>query len=177
MGELQDDMPIRQLRSLQLVICAPDDAIWQALLSACENNRVVEVASLLQKPLDPNWREADTYLSPIHHAAKQGHLEVVRILLEAGADQNAATANGITALMFAARQGHLEVVRLLLETGADKNAAMAHGRTALMLAAKEGHLDVVRTLLKAGADMNAATADGRTASMLAAADGHLEVTN
>ena len=68
MGELQDDMPVGQLPpSLQLVVldyCAPQEAVWQALLSACGTSRVVEVASLLQKPLDPNWTGADTDRPP-----------------------------------------------------------------------------------------------------------------
>ena len=79
-------------------------------------------------------------------AAANGHLEVVRLLLEAGADKNAADARGDNALITAALYGQLEVVRLLLEAGADKNAAMANGTTALMLAAENGHLEVVRLL-------------------------------
>ena len=114
MGELQDDMPVGQLPpSLQLVVldyCAPEEAVWQALLSACGSNRVVEVASLLQKPLDPNWTGADTDRPPMHHAAENGHLEVARLLLEAGADENAARADGITALMAAAICGRLDMV-------------------------------------------------------------------
>ena len=49
-------------------------------------------------------------------AADRGHLEVVRLLIEAGADANVAIA-------IAAQNGHLEVVELLLQAGADKNAA------------------------------------------------------
>ncbi|CAK9117943.1 unnamed protein product [Durusdinium trenchii] len=57
MGELQDDLLLRQLPSVQLVVldfCMPEETIWEDLLLACENNRVVEVTQLLQKPLDPN---------------------------------------------------------------------------------------------------------------------------
>ncbi|CAK9099458.1 unnamed protein product [Durusdinium trenchii] len=151
-GELQDDVPVRQLPpSLQLVIlnfCAPKEAVWEALLRACEDNRVAAVRRLLQKPLDPNGRGAETDPTPppMFVAAERGHLEVVRLLLEAGANQNAARANGTTALKDAARNGHLEVVRLLLEAGADKNAAQVNGTTALMAAAEHGHLEVVRLL-------------------------------
>ena len=68
--------------------------------------------------------------------AERGHLEVVRLLLEAGADKDAATQPGATALMFVAKNGHLEVVRLLLEAGADKDAATEPGATALMFAVR-----------------------------------------
>ncbi|CAK9019884.1 unnamed protein product [Durusdinium trenchii] len=167
MGELQDDMPVRQLPSLQLVVldfCAPEEAKWKALLHACENNRVVEVEQLLQKPLDPNRRGPSPQPEwPMFSAAALGYLEVVRMLLEAGAEKNAATQDGETALMAAARDGHLEVVQVLLEAGAEKNAATQDGETALMAAARDGHLEVVQVLLKAGADKNAATQDEETA--------------
>ena len=71
---------------------------------------------------------------PMSSAAAHGYLEVVRLLLEAGADQNAEQQDGSTALMAAAQNGHLQVVRVLLEAGADKNAAMQNGATALMMA-------------------------------------------
>ena len=66
----------------------------------------------------------------MYFAAFKGHLEVLRLLLEAGADKNAANANGATALMAAALKGHLEVVRLLLEAEADTNVARGDGLTA-----------------------------------------------
>ena len=87
MGELQDDMPVTQLLSVQLVMldfCAPEEAVWEALLLACKGNRVDEVTSLLQKPLNPNSTGADADHPPIYLAAERGHLEVVRLLLEAG---------------------------------------------------------------------------------------------
>ena len=46
-------------------------------------------------------------------AAQEGHVEVVRLLLEAGADKSWADSCGDTALMWAAREGHVEVERLL----------------------------------------------------------------
>ena len=179
LGELRDDMPVKKLPSLQLVIldfCAPEQATSEALLLACQNNRVVEVEQLLQKPLDPNrGGTGPPPVWPMYSAAALGYLEVVQVLLEAGADKNAATQDGETALMAAARDGHLEVVQVLLDAGADKNAAKQNGATALMLAAQNAYLEVVQVLLEAGADKNAAMQDGATALMIAAQNGHLEV--
>ena len=61
-------------------------------------------------------------------AAFNGYTQVVRVLLEAGADKNVARQDGATALMAAAQNGHWEVVRVLLDAGADKNAESKTGQ-------------------------------------------------
>ena len=88
----------------------------------------------------------------LHLAAIEGHPEVVKLLLEEGADKDAATVEGqLTvggqkALHLAALHGRSEVVKLLLEAGADKDAVDLEGRTALDLAIERRHLEVVRLL-------------------------------
>ena len=67
---------------------------------------------------------------------------MAQLLLEAGADTNAADKHVVNALMHAACDGQLEVVRLLLEAGTDKNAADTDGATALMAATFNDHLEV-----------------------------------
>ncbi|CAK9100631.1 unnamed protein product [Durusdinium trenchii] len=175
LGELEDDLALRTLSSVQLIIlplCAPDKTMEEELLRGCAENNVAQIEWLLQKPLDPN-RDG------LVLAASCGHLEVVRLLLEAGADKDAADTDGSTALQFAAGKGHchLKVVRLLLEAGADKDAADTDGSTALHFAARNGHLKVVQLLREAGADKDAADTDGCTALGFAAynGNGHLEV--
>ncbi len=117
----------------------------------------------------------------LQRAAGKGDDAVVRKLLAANADVNAAAAGyeGPTALQAAAEGGHLEVVKRLLAANADVNAAAADddGSTALQAAAERGHLEVVERLLAANADVNAAAANhyGRTALQAAAEGGHLEV--
>lgn len=103
----------------------------EALLLACEENRAVELTSLLRKPLDPNGANAAGDLSPFLVAVHIGHLDLVQLLLEAGADTNAAKANGATALIVAVWSCQLEVVQLLLEAGAWTNAADADGGNCL----------------------------------------------
>ncbi|RPB22045.1 ankyrin, partial [Terfezia boudieri ATCC MYA-4762] len=58
----------------------------------------------------------------LHIAAKKGHLEVVKVLLDKGATINAMTHVNRTALHMAAENGHLEVVKVLLDKGATINA-------------------------------------------------------
>ena len=60
--------------------------------------------------------------TPLFIAALEGHLEVVRFLVESGANKDQGlTDDGRTALFIAAENGHLEVVRFLVESGANKD--------------------------------------------------------
>jgi hypothetical protein len=88
--------------------------------------------------------------------------------LQAGADVNAASQTGFTALMAASSAGNVEMVRVLIERGARVNEKTIDGRTALHYAAEHPNTsDVMPILLKAGADINAKL--GSTAQHLAGA--------
>ncbi|MBX3466268.1 MAG: ankyrin repeat domain-containing protein [Planctomycetes bacterium] len=91
---------------------------------------------------EPSFRSA-----PLTHAAYRGHLEVVRVLLEANAPLR--PRNAWNPLEQAAAGGHLELVLALLQAGAKPDAG-----DALAEAAKGGHLEIMRALLDAGADPN-----------------------
>ena len=52
--------------------------------------------------------------TPLYVAAQNGHLDIVKALLEAGADRNQAMNSGATPLFIAAEKGHLDVVEMLL---------------------------------------------------------------
>ena len=178
-GELEDDMPLTPMPNVQLVIlplCIPDETTQEELLQSCLENRVAHLEQLLRKPHDPNGIRLLAHgKTALFMAAQNGHLEVVRLLIEAGADKAAAHSTGATAVFIAAQNGHLEVVRLLIEAGADKDAVKNNGGTALQIAAHNGHLEVVRFLLEAGADKDAARTDGATALFMAYQNGHVEV--
>ena len=101
-------------------------------------------------------------------AAFNGDIALVKASLRAGADVNAKTNTGITALMEAVWMGKANMIRLLLKGGADVNAKADNGTTALMQAAGMGKANKIRLLLKGGADVNARDAnDGTTALMQA----------
>ena len=112
-------------------------------------------------------------MTPLHHAARQGHAEVVQALLEAGADVNRLSADGTSPLLIATINGHWDLGLFLLEHGADPNLA-AHSGIAPLFAtinlrwvAKTqypqplshwnqavNYLDYMGALIEAGADPN-----------------------
>jgi ankyrin repeat protein len=87
--------------------------------------------------------------TPLHSAAAAGQLEVIEVLLAAGADVNAVQHGGYTPLLEAAATGRAELVETLLERGADPAARLADGRTAVDLAATGGHVQLAERLERA----------------------------
>jgi ankyrin repeat protein len=59
---------------------------------------------------------------PIHHAARNGDTEIVRLLIEHGADVNATNPRGHTVLYCAGGHGHLDILQLLLDKGVERAA-------------------------------------------------------
>jgi len=80
---------------------------------------------------------------PLHAAVAGGHVDVALLLIERGADVNAADAGGHTPLHIAAEGGYLPVVKALLDRGADPHAVDAEDKTPLSRAAARNHHQVV----------------------------------
>lgn len=95
------------------------------------------------------------YGNALTAASFDGTIEIIKLLLDAGANINSADG---WALQTAADQGHVEVVNLLLERGADVNATTTNTNmpkcTALQAAVESGKGDIVDILLEHGADPN-----------------------
>jgi len=98
--------------------------------------------------------------------------EVVKLLIDKGADVNARRNNGETPLHHAATK---EVAELLIANSANKNAKDDSGETHLHHAAKYGRKEVVELLIAKGADVNAKRNNGQTPLHRAAGGGHKEV--
>ena len=71
-------------------------------------------------------------------AVRKGHTEVVRALVESGADKNNHDSNGITPLLEAIKRNNLDIVKLLVEARADIEFMDGYGATPLNFAARKG---------------------------------------
>jgi ankyrin repeat protein len=83
-------------------------------------------------------------------------VEVVRELLNHGANVNTADKDCVTPLSVASQNGHVEVVRELLNHGANVNTADNDGVTPLLVESQNGHVEVMRELVNHGANVNTA---------------------
>ncbi len=81
-------------------------------------------------------------LSPLQYAARDGRVEIARVLLDSGADINLTEANAITPLVTAIVNNRIDVARLLIERGADISTADWYGRTPLWAAVETRNMDV-----------------------------------
>ncbi len=120
------------------------------MIAACRNGRVEKVRKHVEAGMSVNGVEQRDGHRPLTAAAAAGQLEVVRFLLDMGADPDSQNYFEKPALVLAATKGHLAVVKLLLDRGADVNL---QGSTwaAIAEAAQAGHFAVVKELMSRGA--------------------------
>ena len=81
-------------------------------------------------------------------AALKGHVEVIKVLAELGADKDAKNAHGATALFWAALNGHMEAIRVLVELGANKEAEDRNKAVQMAAKAEEVFLKMILILLR-----------------------------
>ena len=85
----------------------------------------------------------------MHYAATRGHLDIMRMLLEAHAYIDAESPNGTTPLMMAAHYGTPQAVRLLLDEGADPTLKNQLGLSAIDFAQRANRADVAAAIAAA----------------------------
>lgn len=136
------------------------------LMAAARAGSAAAVQLFIERGADVNAVEALQEQTALMWAAAEGHLDVVDVLLDNGANPNLKSrtselstrstradypSGGFTALMWAVRNGNEPVARRLIEGGADPNLTNADGSTAMMLAIVNDRFDLAATLLELGA--------------------------
>jgi ankyrin repeat protein len=134
----------------------PTEETIGAYLGACRSGQVEVIDWFLRNgvPVDlhPPGEEWGGIGCPgLHHAVVNGHSDVVRRLLGAGADVTLVDdVHGSHALAWAASAGHADIVRLLLEAGAEPGHRNVHGRSASGLALDNGFSEIAAAIDHAG---------------------------
>jgi glycerophosphodiester phosphodiesterase len=123
------------------------------LALATKSNFVVIVKLLVDAGVDINWQD-DQGETAMHVAARFGHAECARLLLEGTNDQKAdvelvENTFSWTPLHIASVDGHLQIAKLLVATGAEVNKQDVSGWTAREHAALRGHMDIAEFLADA----------------------------
>lgn len=132
---------------------------------------------IIARGANVNWVSRTRGTSALVAASTNGHVEIVRLLLQNGASVDLQCNDGWTPLMGASEEGHIEVAKLLLQEGGAKvNFTDSEGWSALMSASGRGHTDVVKLLLQYGAQVNHQRSDGWCALIHASSCGHTETT-
>jgi len=155
----------------KLLIGAGADVSARSNYVAAANGRGFEGRTPVASRTDPKTEEfASGWLTPLTLAAREGDVEMARILVNAGADVNAVAGDGKTALALAIFNGNYDVASLLVDSKADVNKADAQRFTPLFYAVDRRNMEtapnfpwmvtadpmpLIRKMLDAGANPNA----------------------
>lgn len=140
------------------------------LVEAAETGDIAAVLKLLDSGVDPNAAFEEFGTTPLINACREGHLKVVRLLVERGADVHQRSRGDFAMPPILLAAHHPEVLTFLLEHGADPNAADESGRVPLHRALWMPCVECIRILLAAGADRDIEW-DGAPAILIASYSG------
>ena len=163
---------------LEYLICRyysriSDDDRGELLACAAANNCVENVKCMLAHEFSPVslYRDEPTAV----WAMQSENMELIRLLISAGASVNSENEMGQTLLLTAAADGQLEICRQLIEMGALIEKSDDHKNTPLLMACSYGRGEVVQLLLSHGADADVRCSEGSTALQRAIGYGHTEI--
>lgn len=141
------------------VDCSPNSS---KLYAMAMRGDTVGVQRLVNTGMNLDKRSMGHGWNALQVASSSGHIGVVRVLLDGGADPDYEGAGGVTALGVAAANGRVFVIDELLQHCADINHQSKDGRTPLHGAAQYGFIEAVKLLVEHGADVTIRDDRGRT---------------
>lgn len=150
---------------------------YQELIFLAAKNGYTEIIDLLLKHNVHVIDIRNTYdKPPLMIASKEGHQDIVKLLIDNGANVNTTDICGRNALMLSAFYGNVSGAKFLIEHGANEIWTCVGGDTGLICAATRGHVDFVRWLLdERNVDVNQRDRGGMIALCYAAAHRHDDV--
>ena len=147
-----------------------------ALMNAVKNNNVALVGELIKQGINVNELDVNKD-APLIIAAYNGYTEIVKLLLESGADVSVVDPGmKATALHAAAYAGNAEVAKLLIEHKIDiDKQGPYNGYTALHDAVWQNNIETAQILIEAGANLNIKSHTGETPLEFAKSRNHREI--
>ncbi len=150
------------------VVSAVDKMGKTPLHIAAVNNQLDAAVFLIEHGTDVNAKDKNGGFTALDLALSSYHyIDMMRLLIDRGANVNTASSQGITPLHEAAMRGQKNAIDLLVARGADVNARDEKGNTALLWALMMGRSDAAMALIDGGADVNARDAMGVSPLMAA----------
>jgi ankyrin repeat protein len=162
----------RQMQNYSCEFPYPNKEISSFLVKHGKPELIYRFLSVYRVDITSTLETGETMLS---WASLRGHEQIVKLLLDKGADINAQGGPYSNALQAASEGGYEQVVKLLLDKGADVNAQGGPHSSALQAASVGGHEQIVKLLLNKGADVNAQGGYHGNALQAALAGGHEQI--
>lgn len=120
------------------------------LILACMSGNLSKVKHLIAKGISVNPATSQLFYAPLEMASVEGHLEIVKYLIDQGADVESSNNWSVRS---ACRRGHFDIVKYLVDKGAD---VTADDNNAIKMAVRANRLDIIKYLVAVGADPDCA---------------------
>ena len=151
-----------------------------AFSAACKEGELKSLEVLLAHGADVESNDINGWSALFvsakdYHVVRRYHADIVKYLLQHGANPNVKDMTGTTPLIKASQKGSTEIVRVLLEGGANVDIQDDDGSSALFFSALSGHAEIVDLLLKHGAQVNLKAEFEKNALIVASFNGYAEI--
>ncbi|KAK0067730.1 ankyrin repeat protein [Biomphalaria pfeifferi] len=142
-------LDIKEVRLMEWTIESGSKKILNFLIS-----KGADVNSKILKRSPNSSTQALNFVYPLHLCVANENLDLIKELVQSGADVNIVDANGDTPLFHACAKNSLGIINYLLTNGAKINAQNNFGKTPIFVAVEKKQLELVNVLLEHGADIN-----------------------
>jgi len=136
--------------------------LFLAAIKAVVNGSIDDVRLFVEQGVSVYAKDGFGKTLLFHAVENHSDINVMKYLVENGADVNASTRDGWTPLFEASYDSSIEIVKFLVDCGADPNKKTREGMTPLHHAGSNTNIDVMKYLIEKGADINAINGFGWT---------------